>query len=35
LVKDGLEREQERTEKQSSRKSSTFDSIRNWFRENF
>ena len=35
LLQYGLEREQERTEKQSSRKSSTFDSIRNWFRENF
>jgi cell division protein FtsA len=35
LLQYGLEREQERTEKQSSRKSSTLDSIRNWFRENF
>jgi cell division protein FtsA len=35
LLQYGLEREQERAEKQSGQKSSTFDSIRNWFRENF
>ena len=35
LLQYGLEREQESADKQSSRKSSMFDSIRNWFRENF
>ena len=35
LLQYGLEREQERAEKQSGRKSSTLDSIKNWFRDNF